>query len=631
MCGIAGILAKEGSADPELVRRMTNSMFHRGPIEDGYLSAGPVGLGMRRLSIIDVKGGHQPVFNEDRSIAAVFNGEIYNYRELTDELEAKGHQFTTRSDSEVVVHMYEEMGVECVTRFNGMFALALWDSARQRLFVVRDRLGVKPLYYYDGSGHFAFASELKALLQCSFVEREIDPHAVADYLSLMYVRAPRTPLKHVHKLLPGHFLVVEKAQTSMRRYWDLRDHAREVTDATLPRVAEEVLELLRDSVRLRLRSDVPVGAFLSGGIDSSAIVALAGQQLEQPLNTYSVGFGEGSFNELGYARSVAQRYGTNHHETIVSVEDAINHLPKLVWHLDEPNADSAMIPTYLLSQFAATNLRVILTGLGGDELFGGYHRYFDGPRVEHAFRRLPFALRKTIARTASAFGENQLTELLRRNSDSVAARYMSRISVFPQPDLRRLLGPAITDGVHHLTREFDAYPGTDPVNQLMFVDALTYLPDDILHITDRMSMAVSLEARTPFLDYRLVQYSFSLPGSLKVDQLSRTWKVVLKEAVSGLLPEQILQRPKWGFGGPVNHWMRNGLHEHVRAMFRDSHAVRLGLLDPAVVKQHIDLGETSNGDAQRLWTLLILELWSRIFAGSGLVQQPTETLRELAR
>lgn len=630
MCGIVGIYTKRGIADAETIRAMTSVLVHRGPMDDGYLFGANVGLGMRRLSIIDIEGGHQPVYNEDRSIGVILNGEIYNYRELRIELIARGHRFYTMSDTEVIVHLYEEMGEAFLSLLNGMFAIALWDERAQRLLLARDRLGVKPLYYYEDAERLAFASELKALLQCRFVPRDIDLEAISDYLTLMYIRAPRSPFKAIRKLLPGHYLVIDASGARLVRYWDLREHC-EPTSLNEPALIEHIRWLLEDSVRLRMRSDVPVGAFLSGGIDSSTVVAYASANSPQPLDTFAVGFEGADFDELGYARIVAKAFRTRHHETVVTVEDTIRHLPKLVWHLDEPNADSAIIPTYLVSKFAATKLRVVLTGLGGDELFGGYPRYFDGYPIEHAYRRIPGALRQNLLAPLARVLPSRIAGRIEWNSLADEERYLMQVSYLLPSERQALLSHAV-NGEVSLREEFRAYPGIDRINRLMFVDAITYLPDDILHITDRMSMAVSLEARTPFLDYRLVEFCAGMPGSHKIHRASRGWKVILKKTMGPILPEAIVRRPKWGFGAPVVTWMNMGLLPVLKDLYRSSEAVAIGLLDRAGTQRLIESwGKALKNyrSAHKLWMLLVLEVWCRVFLGKNAGKSPCFALDDL--
>jgi asparagine synthase (glutamine-hydrolysing) len=627
MCGIAGIFGYKRLPDRDVVLAMTERLRHRGPIEDGFLFDGPAALGMRRLSIIDIEGGHQPVFNETKTIAVIFNGEIYNYIELTKDLIERGHKFSTRSDTEAIVHLYEEMGIRCLTRLNGMFALAIWDQRTGELFVARDRLGVKPLYYADGPEYFAFASEIKALTACPFIDRSLDYDAFSEYLTLMYIRAPRTPFLSIRKLLPGHYLRVAVSDVSVHQWWDLNQHC-DTQSISFEDASQRVLELLEDAVRIRLRSDVPVGAFLSGGIDSSGITGLAAKHLAQPLNTYSVGFNGLGFDELGYARTVADSFGTNHHETTVTASDAIEHLPLLVWHLDEPLADSAIVPTYLVSKFAVQNLRVMLSGLGGDELFGGYIRYFDGYPIEHLYRRLPAGIRSRILTPIAANMSPLVGSALRLNDMAPSRRYLGRISIFPASLTDTLVEyPSSVD----IQDEFDRYSGEDSVNRLMFVDALTYLPDDVLHITDRMSMSVSLEVRTPFLDYRLVEFAASLPSSFKIGIPRREWKRCLKHAMRNMLPPQILDRPKHGFGAPVTEWMRNGLASTARGVMQNAFAAERGILRSRALETYLtnpSRGESSSARAQRLWTLLVLEVWTHVFLrGDG--SAPNFTLSDL--
>lgn len=631
MCGIAGLYVKRGRADPQVVRAMTSILVHRGPMDEGYLDRSNVALGMRRLSIIDVDGGHQPVFNEDGTVGVVFNGEIYNYKELREELLQRGHRFTTWSDTEVIVHLYEERGVECLEALNGMFAIALWDDRRQRLWLARDRLGVKPLYFVDGPEHFAFASELKALLTCDFVSRDPDRLAVLDYLVFMYVRAPRTAFAAIRKLLPGHYLTADASGVRVVRYWDLRDHY-EPSSISEEEASEQVRALLQDAVRIRLRSDVPVGAFLSGGMDSSTIVACAAGQAPEPLRTFTVDFGQDSFDEVRYARLVAETFRTDHRETAATVDDAIEHLPHLVWHMDEPNADSAIVPAYLVSKFAARELRVALSGTGGDEVFGGYARYFDGFPVEHLYRHMPRSSRTLLGAAVGRLGPAHLARRARWNALPDSGRYLAQVARFTPAEGQTLAGRPARETVD-LLEEFAAYPDGDTTNRLLFVDMLTYLPDNILHITDRMSMAVSLEARTPFLDYRLVEFCAGLPGHFKVRWRARARKVVLTKAMNGVLPPAILTRMKWGFGPPLEAWMNRGLAGTVRALFARSEAEAHGFLEPGAVRALLQSAGSRVHDfytAQKLWSLLVLELWCRIFLSGNGTQAPAVTLADLA-
>lgn len=605
---------------------MAAAMFHRGPVEDGYLLERTLGLGMRRLSIIDIEGGHQPLYNEDSSVAVILNGQIYNYIELRADLQRRGHQFRTHSDTEVIVHLYEELGERLLDRLNGMFAFALWDFKNERLLLARDRLGVKPLYYYEDDRRLAFASELKALLQCEFVPRNIDRQALADYLTYLYVPGSRTPLEKIFKLPPGHYLTHDRDGASkIVQYWTLAGHT--IPNAfSRPQIMDQVHALLRDSVRLRLRSDVPVGAFLSGGLDSSTLVAYAAEYCSKPLRTFAVRFEGDDVDELAFARSVAGVFGTEHHEMTVSADDAIEHLPQLVWFLDEPNGDSAIVPSYLVSEFAARELRVVLSGLGGDELFGGYARYFDGSPMEHRYRQLPEGFRQRIASLAPVL-PGKVARRLRWNALSYDARYVAALANFSPAECGGLVGEK--HGAFDANDVLAAYSDADPVNRLLFFDMQTYLPGDVLHITDRMSMAVSLEARTPFLDYRLVEFCAGVPGEYKVMQSERAWKIALKDAAAPLLPAAIIGRTKKGFNAPVLAWVVK-LLPVVRNLFASSEAVRQGVLNRAAVDNLLRTAPRTRSEAQRIWQLLILEIWSRVFLGRNAGAKPTFALRDLA-
>lgn len=629
MCGIAGIYMRDGrDADAggvQLVSRMTACMTHRGPIETGFHNDRSAILGMARLSIIDVVGGHQPIYNEDRTLAVVFNGQIYNYVELMAELKAKGHVFATHSDTEVLVHLYEEEGPRMLERLNGMFVLAIHDMVRKTVFVARDRLGVKPLYYSVSGKRVLFASEMKALLLDPELDRTVDPSFVTEYLALMYARAPRTPFKHIVKLEAGHYVEMDAHGVRTTRWWTPEpDHERLSYEAA----CERLRELLDDAVRLRLRSDVPVGSLLSGGLDSSAVTALAARRSERSIDTFTVSFSDTAFDETPFAAAVAEAYGTNHTVQSVSMHDAIDLLPLLIWHLDEPIADSAIIPTYMISKLAASRVRVALCGAGGDELFGGYPRYFEGRGLEHLYRQLPVGLRKAVLSPLIGGASDTWGYRARMNDMPQPDRFLLQSCVF-SPDLAR--GLTLDGGNVSFAREYADTGWADDINRLMLIDMKAYLTDDILHLTDRMSMAASLEIREPLLDHRLVSFALGLPGSFKVDQTRRIWKRCLKDAVSPLLPPQILSRPKWGFGGPVANWMKSGVETMTRQLYRDSSAFRHGLLDPDSTLRYFDEPQTYDGVQRygRLWALLILELWSRVFLDNR-GEKPTMRLKEFA-
>jgi len=631
MCGIAGIHRRRGDdADPALLRRMTDVMVHRGPDDEGYYEAPGIGLGMRRLSIIDITSGHQPITNETGTLWIVFNGEIYNYKELRDELVARGHRLATRSDTEVIVHLYEDLGPACLTRLNGMFAFAIWDAERRELFVARDRLGVKPLYYHADDDGLVFASELKALLRCASVPRTLDRQALADYLTFMYVPAPKTPFRSVAKLEPGHYLVANRDGVRVARYWSLDDYVTP-RDVSLDEAAARIRELLDDAIRLRLRSDVPVGAFLSGGVDSSTVVALAARQLDKALATFSVGFTLDGIDELPWAKRVASDYGTAHHEIQVTPEDVIRLLPKLVWHMDEPSGDSALIPTYMVSELARERVAVILSGLGGDEVFAGYPRYrlpFErGSRAGRVWRQLPKAVREVFLPVGARMSPRLHARLMAAGPRADHDRYLDAVSVFSHEEKLKLFARNGWAHPGEVAAHYRRYPGRDPVNRLLYVDAHTYLPDDILALTDRMSMAVSLEAREPLLDHRLVEYCAGLPGALKLE--GAQWKIALKRAMEPLLPREIVTREKQGFGGPVSSWLLRRLLPYASAALRHGWLVEQRVLDARGVQ---DLIANVGRDAlagQQLWTLFMLELWARVHTGEPSLSAPTATLPEL--
>ena len=631
MCGICGVFAFSGkSLKSSLTRTMMDELVHRGPDDGGEYHEHGISLGMRRLSIIDIEGGKQPLKNESGSVVAFQNGEIFNYVELQDELKGRNHEFRSRSDTEVVCHLYEEMGPNFPSKLNGMFCIAVWDRSKRQLCLVRDRLGIKTIYYAEHNGILYFASEMKALLAANpALGGDLDREAIQDYLTFMYVRGERTPFHRIRKLLPGHKMIVDRNGLKVSRWWNLAEHSRPDDGRSLEDAAEQMWSLLDDSIRMRMRSDIPVGAFLSGGLDSSAISYLASKYSDGTLQTFCVGFEGAIFDEAGYAREVAKKIGSNHHETYVKHEDALNRLPELVWHLDEPNGDSAIVPTYLVSKFAAENLKVILSGLGGDELFGGYDRFNDGYTMEHVFRGFP----KWIQRMIYSFLRPMMPQLyanrLDQNMLSFRDRYLQRVSIFNQNILNDLTGGVLVNS-SGLKTEFDSYRGSDRVNSLLYVDGITYLPDEILHITDRMSMAVSLEARTPFLDYRLVEFATGMPSRLKINPYKRSWKLVFKKAAENRLPESILKRQKWGFGAPVKSWMKNGLNQTInRYLTKDSQLVSCGLFEPKALKAYL---QTPRSDEfyrrdQRLWSLLILEVWLQVYVrGNG--NKPTFTLSD---
>src|SRR5262245_4161891 len=551
MCGIAGFIDIE-SASPirgdgeraRLLDRMCQVIRHRGPDDQGMLVKDGVALGMRRLSIIDLAGGHQPISGEDGSVNIVFNGEIYNYRELQTELESCGHSFQTSSDTEAIVHAYEEYGTACVEHLRGMFAFAIWDDRERKLFVARDPVGKKPLYYTTTpDGTFVFGSELKSLLQYANVSRQTDPEALDAYLTLGYVPDTLSIFRGVHKLPPGHHLTFSKGEVRIAQYWDFRFSSAEPRDEI--EYLGELRRLLDESVRLRLVSDVPLGAFLSGGIDSSTIVALMARHMGQPVKTFSIGFHEDSYNELEYARLTAKKYGTDHHEFLVTPE-ICSIVDELAWHFDEPFADSSAIPTYMVSKLAREHVTVVLSGDGGDELFAGYTRYVVD-RGRSAFSYMPGLVRKGLMQPLSShlphgtFGRNFIHNISLDPID----RYLDSVSVFTRLNKESLYSDGFRqqlraeDWVTQCFHKLAAKVGTgNSLDRLLYLDSKTYLPGDIMTKVDRMSMAVSLEARAPLLDHKLIEFVTHIPASMKL--AGDETKHILKRAVSDLVPKEIL-------------------------------------------------------------------------------------------
>ena len=620
MCGISGIVHfdRERNAAADTVRRMCDTLRHRGPDDVGVVVRGPAGLGMTRLSIVDLATGHQPIANEDESVWVVCNGEIYNQSDLRNELTRRGHRFRTRSDVEVIVHAYEEHGPACVERLNGMFALALWDERRQRLLLARDRLGKKPLYYAADGDTLIFASELRALLTHPGLDRVLDLEALDAYLTLEYVPAPATILKTVKKLPAAHRLVLERARPRIEPFWQLRIDGTAAPEA-FPR--ERLLALLDDAVRLRLMSDVPLGVLLSGGLDSSTVVAMMRRHAGGAVKTFSVGFRQRSYDELRWARLVARHFQTEHHETML--DDSLAPLAERVLRrIDEPLADFSVLPTYLVSRFAREHVKVALSGDGGDELFAGYDTYV-AQRLARFYRALPATVRRTVIPAAAGRlrpspKKKGLVNRLLRFVEGAAlpeelehARWMI---AFSEAEKFTLYDPAIQAdvavgaGARFLAGHFSAMPSADPLTRQQWVDVHSYLTDDILVKVDRMSMANSLEVRCPLLDYRLAEFALNLPARLRLRGLSGKW--VLRQAMRGVLPAAILARGKEGFSMPIKHWLRGELRDLMCDLLADDRLRKRGLFSAVHVRRlvHEHLTERAN-HSHRLWALMAFELW----------------------
>ena len=601
---------------------MCDAIRHRGPDDAGYHLDGGVGLGMRRLSIIDVAGGHQPIFNEDRSKVIVYNGEIYNHRDVRAELEKRGHRYTTRTDTESILHAYEEYGDACVTHLRGMFGIAIWDTTRQRLFLARDRLGKKPLYYTHPSGpagRLAFASEVKALLTLPGVERRVDAQALADYAAWGYVPDPLSIYRGIAKLPPAHYLVYEGGEVRVQKYWDVDYSTAGEQDEV--QVVDRVLDLLDDAVRMRLMSDVPLGAFLSGGTDSSVVVALMARHTPGRVKTFSIGFDEAQYNELPYARRVAEHFGTEHHEEVVR-PDAERDVLALVRQFDEPFSDSSMIPTYYVSRLARRHVTVALSGDGGDELFAGYLRYLDAPEVRAA-NRVPAVLRDAIlgpvtgAMPAGARGIDRLRNLMGGADDQYVRHMSGGISrtlheVFEADFLRGIEDPARV-AAPFLASVRDA----DPLSRRQYLDTHTYLPGDILTKVDRASMMVSLEARAPLLDHVLAEFAATIPVGLRMKGM--TTKYILKKVAERLMPAELVHRPKMGFAVPVAFWLKKEWLAQSDELVRGPRALARGTFRPAFLNRIMDEHRAGRRDnSAMIWRLMILELWYREWVdGSG--------------
>ena len=604
MCGIAGMASRTGAVDPERLRAMSATLVHRGPDSDGELLDGPVALAARRLSIIDLEGGDQPIANEDGTVHVIQNGEIYNFRELRAELEQAGHRFSTRSDTEVLVHLYEEHGEGFADRLRGMFAVAIWDSRRRRLVIARDRFGIKPLYYRDEAGQLTFASELRALPR-----GEVDPDALEAFLAFNSVPAPFSIFAGTRKLPAGHLLIWQDGETRVERY--ARPVPAEVRDEDPAELAEELRARLRDSVRAHLIADVPVGVLLSGGVDSSLLAALAAQESGETVHTFSIGFEERSFDELDDARSVASMYGTRHEELTLR-PDAALLLPRLAETFDEPFADSSALPTYLVSELAARHVKVALSGEGGDELFGGYYTYAAdllalrvgrlAPRIRPLVERLPSSSRR-------ASFDYKAKRFVRGAALPPLERHHAWKEIF-SPDVRAELTGRRSgyDPVDLLRARFEETEGAELLTRLQDVDLGTYLVDDLLVKTDRASMAHSLEARVPYLDPVVAGLAQSLPTRLKVRGLRK--KVLLRQAAAPLLPRRIVYGRKRGFSIPAAAWLRGELEPFARDVLAPDTLRRQGFFRPEPVERMIDRHVAGEEDLSRqLWGLLAFTLW----------------------
>jgi len=627
MCGICG-LAKSSGGEPipsSLLSSMCRTIVHRGPDDEGIFIGKGAALGARRLSIIDLAGGHQPLANEDRSIWIAHNGEVYNFPYLRKELLDRGHVFSTKTDTETIIHAYEEWGEDFVHRLRGMFAFALWDERQGKLILVRDRLGVKPLYYTLLEDQtLVFGSELKAVIVHPEVVRALEPRALDLFLTLEYIPAPYSIFKNIHKLPAGCVLTYKQGQVKIKRYWDVRSSAppaAPIREKDLPEVVEKLYSLLKESVKLRLVSDVPLGVFLSGGIDSSTIVGLMRELGASPLKTFSIGFEEVSYNELQYARRIAQKFQTEHEEFVLEPK-ALELTEKLIRHLDEPFGDFSIFPTYLVSHMARAHVKVILSGDGGDEVFGGYEHYqaqkLAGRRFVRALGRPSSAVVNRFPPSGKKKGSwNKLQRFLlgfEHNPENRHFRWMMFLSpknktrVYSEEFINELGGIEEVFRLEPFKGIFEKLPSFDGINGELYLDLKTYLADDIMVKVDRMSMAASLEAREPLLDHKLIEYAFGLPGELKLHGLETKW--IFKKTMEKLLPQENIYRPKEGFSIPIKHWLRRELKDLMLDYLNERRIREEGYFRydsiKAMIESHLDGRKNCS---HQLWSLLLFEIW----------------------
>lgn len=648
MCGICGeIDFHNKNVRVNSVRRMCDILAHRGPDDEGMVFIQgdrllevrrfslaradeygfEVGLGHRRLAIIDLSdAAHQPMCNEDRTVWIVFNGEIYSFQEIREKLVKKGHFFKSRSDTEVILHAYEEWGVNCLDHFRGMFTFAIWDSKQKELFIARDRLGEKPLVYFNQNGRFAFASEIKALLQIPEVGRKVSNDALHHYLTYQYVPSPSTIFEGIKKLPPAHYLLLDKnGNIKIERYWKLKFSSNHQTYTDAQELGDRVQTKLEESVKLRLISDVPLGAFLSGGVDSSLIVGIMAKLSGKPVKTFSIGFEEKEFDELSYARIVSERFGTDHHEFIVK-PDAIEILPKLVWHYNEPFADSSAIPTYYVANVTKDFVKVVLTGDAGDENFAGYPRYLRSKWVA-LFTKFPESVRRDfIPEFLRMFSSlhwrektlNRLADFIQKLSSNQARNYLEQIKYFNAKEKEDIYSEQFSrtlkhvDSVNYLIAKFEESESDDLVDQLLYVDINSYLPEDLLVKVDIATMANSLEGRVPFLDHKFMELVAEIPSQLKLRGTES--KFILKKSFKDLLPDVIFERRKMGFGVPLSRWFRKELKNYIYEVLLDHKTLNRGYFRregiERLLNDHIALRYDHAG---KIWALLFLEMWFRIF------------------
>ena len=634
MCGICGKLAFDGEAPSShaLVKSMAATIQHRGPDDEGYYVSGPVALGFRRLSIIDLKSGHQPLSNEDDTVWIVFNGEIYNYQELRSFLVSKGHEFKTRTDTEVIVHLYEEFGPECLQKLRGMFAFAIWDSKANTLLLARDRVGIKPLYYSLTNSALVFASEIKAILADTSVNRQIAPELIDRFLTFFYVPGEETLLKGIQKLAPGHYLLVKDGQAVLKQYWDLR-FEESSTYRNAEQAEADLLALLSETVNQHMIADVPVGVLLSGGVDSTGVLSLAVNETDKKISTFTVGFSGGQVaDERPYAKLAAERYGTQHYDMTISAKDFAAFLPQYVWHMEEPVCEPPAIALYYVSKLARNHVKVLLSGEGGDEAFAGYSNYRNLVWLER-FKQGGPLLNRTFARgmsfADSLFHLPRLAKYAPLMKDRFPDYYYSRTSN-PHHFTGNRLGETYSSGfASSINRERSLEPvrrlqakvrNRNLLDAMLYIDTKTWLPDELLIKADKMTMANSVELRVPLLDHKVLEFAASLPTNFKLNGFKT--KYILKRALSQKIPIEIRDRKKAGFPVPYESWLRNDLKETVWDVLTDRKAIDRGYFSKAGIESLLRANSNGANYSKEVFSLLNLELWQRTFLESEKVALP---------
>lgn len=615
MCGICGFF---GFEDNKLIKDMTDILSHRGPDDQGQFVDKNVSLGHRRLSIIDLsEKGRQPMFNEDGSICIVYNGEIYNYKELREIMRQKGHRFNSDTDTEVIIHCYEEFGNEVASYLNGDFAFAIYDSNREQVYMARDYAGVKPLYYYYSKDKLVFASEIKSILLDPGIERSIDYDSFHDFLTLRYVPGSRTLFKGIKKLLPGHYLICSKHKINIVKYWDL--NLSNQLNCSESYYEKKILQSLKESVNKRLMSDVPLGAYLSGGLDSSIIVGLMSNLVDVPIKTFSVGFGDDEeYDETKYARVIAEKFNTEHNELLIDAS-SIHALPKILWHMDEPIADAAAVPTYLLSEFAKKKVSVVMTGEGADEIFAGYYKY-KIMAIKNYYDKLPYVLRsKIIPSVLNTISKSDIFNRMAEfsSSNSRGESYLGLVSFFSNKEKQTLCSKEFLKSISlndPLLHSINAILNNDKniLNNYLYLDFKTWLPDCVLTKVDKMCMAHSVEARVPFLDKEFLNLCSKIPYNMKLNNF--TEKYILKKSMKKIIPKEIVNRKKHGFNVPVKHWLDNELKEIALQLLSEANINRHNFYNYSTIKKITDNYEINKTYYSRqLWILLNFELWYQIY------------------